>query len=140
MVDSGPFYLTHPDFVSPSLIDKRGQGELSCVLDSVAAPIYTKLCMVLIIKEPRSFQWDKGNIGKNLAKHGVSDVECEEVFSDKHKVIKEDTSHSKDEKRYIMLGVTKRGRLLYVVFTIREEAVRVISARTINKKEIKLYE
>ena len=96
--------------------------------------------MALIIKEPLSFQWDKGNSGKNLLNHAVSDAECEEVFSDKRKVIREDPSHSKDEKRYIMLGVTKRGRLLYVVFTTRGEEVRIILVRAINKKEIKLYE
>ena len=38
------------------------------------------------------------------------------------------------------VGKTKTGRLLFVVFTIRENRVRIISARDVNKKEVHLYE
>lgn len=87
------------------------------------------------------FIWDKGNVDKNWIKHQVTNSECEEVFFDKKKVIFRDILHSRnEERRHKILGKTKRGRLLFVVFTIREDKIRVISARDINRKERRLYE
>ena len=86
------------------------------------------------------FQWNKGNTGKNFKKHKVKDKEAEELFFDKkHKTFK-DKLHSKGEERYRIVGKTKKGRLLFVVFTMRGGKVRIISARDINKKEVYLYE
>ena len=84
------------------------------------------------------FEWDKGNSGKNL-KHKVKDTECEEVFFDRGKRILKDPIHSQNEKRHIILGKTKKNRLLYLVITMRGKKIRVISARDINKKEVSLY-
>ncbi|OGI59972.1 hypothetical protein A2814_01555 [Candidatus Nomurabacteria bacterium RIFCSPHIGHO2_01_FULL_38_19] len=93
-----------------------------------------------ILKEVSGFEWDKGNKIKNLTKHKVSQDECEETFFDYNRKVQKDLLHSRDEERYILLGQTKYKRLLYIIFTIRKEKVRVISARDINKKERKLYE
>ncbi len=92
-----------------------------------------------VLSEPIEFEWDKGNIGKNLAGHKVLDQECEEAFFDSNKEITKDAFHSDKEDRYVLLGKTKQQRLLFVVFTIRNCRVRVISARDINKKESKSY-
>lgn len=92
-----------------------------------------------INKEPVEFEWDKGNAGKN-AKHGVSDYECEETFFDETKRALKDVLHSESEERHILLGKTKKRKLLYVVYTKRGKKVRVISARPINRKERHLYE
>ncbi len=93
-----------------------------------------------INKKLFEFQWDKGNIEKNK-KHNVEDKEAEEVFLDDGKVILKDKLHSIGlEERFILLGKTKRNRLLYVVFTHRDDKLRIISARDINKKEVYLYE
>lgn len=92
-----------------------------------------------ILKKPLEFEWDKGNIGKNK-KHNVADKEAEEVFFDEKKVIYKDIFHSQKEERFIILGKTKKERLLYTVFTIRGKKIRIISARDINKKEVRLYE
>ena len=93
-----------------------------------------------IFKGPLGFQWDKGNIGKSFKNHKVEDKEAEEPFFDrKHKTFK-DKLHSKDEERYRIVGKTKKGRLLLVVFTMRGKKIRMISARDINKKEVYLYE
>ena len=87
------------------------------------------------------FEWDSGNSNKNKLKHAVEDWECEEVFFDSKKVMFKDKLHSRNEQRFILLGKTKHERLLYIVFTTRNEKVRVISARDITKrKEIELYE
>ncbi|HLD25518.1 MAG TPA: BrnT family toxin [Candidatus Andersenbacteria bacterium] len=93
-----------------------------------------------VLKKPVHFQWDKGNSSKNLNKHGVHDNECEEAFFDPHKKILQDKKHSiLPEKRYILLGRTGAGRLLFLVFTIRGSSIRIISARDLNHKERTLY-
>jgi uncharacterized protein len=92
-----------------------------------------------IIKDAFEFEWDKGNIGKNK-KHKVEDREAEEVFLDQGKIILKDKLHSQKEERFIILGKTKKDRLLYLVFTRRKKSIRIISARDINKKEVLLYE
>src|SRR3990167_3990207 len=92
-----------------------------------------------VLREALEFEWNKGNSGKNK-KHNVKDQEAEEVFLDKKKVIYKDKLHSKIEERFIILGKTKKGRLLYVVFTKRKKEIRVISTRSINKKEVHIYE
>jgi hypothetical protein len=88
----------------------------------------------------KEFQWDDGNKDKNWKKHKVTNEECEEVFFDDNKRIFKDVLYSAREARYILIGKTKHGRLLFVVFTIRRNKVRIISARDINKKERILYE
>lgn len=86
------------------------------------------------------FEWDHGNSGKNHQKHGVTDEEGEEVFFDPGKRLVRDTLHSGTEARYLLIGQTKVGRLLFVVFTLRQHKVRVVSARDLNKRERFLYE
>ncbi|MEK7541954.1 MAG: BrnT family toxin [Patescibacteria group bacterium] len=86
------------------------------------------------------FEWDAHNRDKNLTKHRVTDDECEEVFFDEKKKILKDLLHSGAEKRYVIVGNTKKGRVLFVAFTIRNNKIRVISARDLNKKECHLYE
>lgn len=93
-----------------------------------------------VLEEISGFEWDNGNKIKNLTKHKVSQDECEETFFDPNRKIQKDLLHSAEEKRYVLLGHTKYKRLLYIVFTIRKEKVRIISARDINKRERKLYE
>jgi uncharacterized protein len=93
-----------------------------------------------IFAEAAGFEWDAGNREKSLKKHGVSNTECEEVFADERRAVREDVKHSAEEKRHYLIGTTKRGRLLFISYTIRNTMIRVISARDINKKERKLYE
>lgn len=92
-----------------------------------------------IDKSAVEFEWDKGNIGKNI-KHRVKDQEAEEIFFDENKVILKDVLHSKTEERFIILGRTKADRILYAVFTKRKKKIRIISVRDLNKKEVQLYE
>jgi len=94
---------------------------------------------MVTIKEPTEFIWDGSNKDKNWIKHKVTNQECEEIFSDRDKRIYKDRLHSEKEKRFILLGRTKKERLLYTVFTIRNKKIRIISSRDVNKKEVKLY-
>lgn len=85
------------------------------------------------------FEWDKANT-LHIANHEVTPEEAEEVFSDKSNALREDLKHSLIEKRFLIIGKTKKGRLLYQVFTRRKNDIRVISSRDINRKEVALYE
>lgn len=96
--------------------------------------------MAVVIKEPIKFIWDKGNKDKSWLKHKATNSESEEIFFDANKKISKDKFHSGKEERFIVLGRTRKERLLFVVFTVRGEKVRVISARDVNRKERRLYE
>lgn len=85
------------------------------------------------------FQWDEGNSDKNLERHRVSDGECEQVFFNDPLVGGEHEGHSGDEPRGFALGQTDAGRELFVVSTIRDQLVRVISAREMTRAEKKRY-
>ncbi|MEW6141369.1 MAG: BrnT family toxin [Thermodesulfobacteriota bacterium] len=85
------------------------------------------------------FDWDKGNADKNWIRHTVSRLECEQVFFNLPLVVGDDSKHSKIESRYFALGHTDKGRWLFVVFTVRGDRIRVISARDMNRKERRIY-
>ncbi len=85
------------------------------------------------------FEWDKGNIDKNWIKHRVSSSECEQIFFNRPILIQDDISHSESEERYYALGKTNINRFLFVVFTIRTNLIRVISARDMSRKERRMY-
>lgn len=93
-----------------------------------------------ISRDTLEFEWDEGNKGKNLKKHGVTDGESEETFFDTKKKIFKDVLHSDAEKRDVLLGQTKQRRVLFIAFTKRKSKVRIISSRPLNRKEKHLYE
>jgi uncharacterized protein len=86
------------------------------------------------------FEWDAGNADKNWTRHRVSQIECEQVFFNQPLVVREDELHSLGEHRQFALGSTDAGRLLFVVYTLRGERVRIISARDMTARERKDYE
>ena len=85
------------------------------------------------------FQWDDGNSEKNWISHQVAKSECEQIFFNQPLVIGNDEKHSKIEKRYYVLGQTDCDRQLYIVCTVRQNLIRVISARDMSKKEREVY-
>ena len=94
-----------------------------------------------ILPEPISFEWDKGNIDKNFKKHTVTNQEAEEIFVNEPIFLFEDEKHSSSiEKRNMIWGTTKKGRRLTIIYTIRNNKVRIISARDLNRKERREYE
>jgi len=94
---------------------------------------------MLEIDHLKGFDWDEGNIDKNWIKHRISNSECEEVFFNLPLLLADDTEHSQDEKRYYVLGQTNARRFLFIAFTVRENKIRVISARDMNRKEERAY-
>lgn len=89
---------------------------------------------------PVSFDWNEGNREKNWVKHRVMIEECEQVFVNIPLLIIEDPGHSKEEQRYAAFGRANNGRLLFIIFTWRNEQIRIISARNQDKKERRQYE
>jgi hypothetical protein len=85
------------------------------------------------------FEWDNHNAAKIWSKHHVSPSECEQIFFNLPLIVADDEKHSEKEKRYYVLGHTDTGRLLFAVFTIRGDKIRVISARDMSRKERKVY-
>lgn len=89
--------------------------------------------------QPEGFEWDRGNENKNVVKHGVSNKEAEQVFFN-NPIIFDDKKHStKKEQRYYALGRTNSNKLPTIVFTIRNNNIRVISARPMGKREKEVY-
>jgi len=86
------------------------------------------------------FDWDEGNREKNWLKHRVTTGECEEAFFNLPLLLQPDQSHSQAELRYFVLGQTNVGRYLFIAFTVRNDKIRVISAREMSQKERAIYE
>ena len=85
------------------------------------------------------FDWDGGNIEKNLIKHGINCQESEEIFLDINAVHREDNKHSLKEQRFSPIGKSFSNKILIAFFTIRKNKIRIISVRGVNKKEKSLY-
>lgn len=84
------------------------------------------------------FEWDRRKAAANLARHGVSFEEAETAFADELGAYYPDTLH---EDRFILIGYSKRRRLLYVVHAeVTAHAIRIISARKATKREKAHYE
>lgn len=89
---------------------------------------------------PLSFEWDEDNRTKNWIKHKVDYKECEEIFTNRPLKTYKDIKHSQNENRFVALGITNNSRSLSVVFTIRINRIRIISARDMSRKERNVYE
>ena len=87
------------------------------------------------------FDWDERKNTANIKKHGVSFEEAQTVFLDENAIRYFDPDHSKDEDRFIMLGMSFKLRVLVVCHCYKssDSIIRIISARRANKKESKDY-
>ena len=86
------------------------------------------------------FEWDRRKARINAATHGVSFEESLTVFTDPLARIFDDPTHSTGEVREIIVGHSRRRRLLVVSFTERGDAVRIVNARRATKNERHDYE
>ena len=88
------------------------------------------------------FEWDTLKNDINIQKHGVSFPEAITVFDDDNALLISDINHSLDEERFIIIGLSKMPRVLYVCHCYREQsdAIRIISARVATKTEENYYE
>ena len=86
-----------------------------------------------------TFEWNSRKASTNLEKHGISFETASEIFHDPFvQVVAEEIVD--DEEREAVIGMTVDWRLLYVVYVMREEVVRIISTRLVTNAERRNYE
>ena len=83
-------------------------------------------------------EFDPTKAEKNHAKHGVSFEEAASALLDPMALRSEDPDAA-GESRWILLGMSSEARLLTVVYTLRGERIRLISARKATRKEAQQY-
>ena len=87
------------------------------------------------------FEWDPNKATSNIRKHGVSFDEAVTVFKDPLAFIFDDIAHAEHEHREIIIGASSLRRMVLVCFVERlEDVIRIISARSATRQEIKDYE
>jgi uncharacterized protein len=84
------------------------------------------------------FVWHARKAAANLKKHGVAFEEASTAFEDKLAAYYPDALH---DDRFILIGYSRRQRLLYVIYAeVEADAIRIISARKATKHEKARYE
>ena len=83
------------------------------------------------------FEWDDEKAALNWRKHRIKFEDAAQVFADENRIDYCDDDHSDDEDRYVTIG--KIDKILYVVYTERGIATRLISARKATAKERRDY-
>jgi uncharacterized DUF497 family protein len=85
------------------------------------------------------YEWDPAKAAANLEKHGVSFADAVTALEDELALTIQDPD-SAGEDRLVSIGMDATGQLLVTVFTLRADAVRIISSRKASKGERKRYE
>ncbi len=96
----------------------------------------------ILEQEIFEFEWDEGNLTKNLKKHRITSESAEQVFLNKDLIVPLgiQVAPVTNEPRFGLLGSDFSGKRLSLCFTIREGRIRIISARPMSKLERKNYE
>lgn len=84
------------------------------------------------------FEWDDSKAKENKSKHRISFADTFAVFEDPNAVTIDD--FQRGEQRYVTIGMYAFGRIFIVVYTWREENIRIISARKAMRYEVRQYE
>lgn len=87
--------------------------------------------------EDRLIEWDDEKNEINKRKHGLGFETAAYVFLDPYRLEKYDALHSDEEDRYQVIGCV--GKVLFVVYTERSDATRIISARPATAEERRAY-
>ncbi len=86
------------------------------------------------------YEWDLQKARRDLQKHGVAFDEAASVFLDPTALTFSDPDHSEEEDREITIGLSGKGRVIFVSHCERGERLRLISARKASRKERQQYE
>jgi len=84
------------------------------------------------------YQWNRDKALANLRKHGIDFADAVSVFSDDLAMTISDDRF--DEERFITIGMDAFGRVLVVVYTMRDDEIRIISACKATRQEQQQYE
>ena len=85
------------------------------------------------------FEWDDAKSNACLAQRGFDFAYAIRVFMDDDRIVRLDRRWDYGEDRYRLLGAIE-GRVFVVIYTMRGSAIRIISARKANGKEVRAYE
>ena len=88
---------------------------------------------------PMNFEWDEAKSEACFTQRGFDFGYAAQAFFDTNRTVHADTRHSYGEKRYQLMGMIEQ-RLFVVVYTARPDAMRIISARKANQRELRHYE
>lgn len=86
------------------------------------------------------FEWNREKRTRNLRNHGIDFSESIEAFDDPLARIRSDPDHSRAEHRFIIVGRTKKDRVLLTMFVERGAEIRIISSRRATRREVRDYE
>ena len=86
------------------------------------------------------FEWDTQKAATNLRKHGLSLESASEVFFDPMLVVVDDDELVGDELREKVIGMTREWRVILVVYVMRNDRIRLISAQDATSLERNYYE
>jgi len=87
-----------------------------------------------------TFEWDDRKEQINISKHGIDFSTAALVFGDDNRIEKYDESHSMTEYRYVTIGeINGIAVIVVVVYTEREDSIKIISARLATKIEKEAY-
>ena len=87
-----------------------------------------------------TFEWDAEKARQNVDKHGISFEEAVTAFGDPLSLTVSDPDLSDSEERQLLLGMSRRSRLVVVAFTERGDRLRIITARRASRREKRKYE
>ena len=90
------------------------------------------------IERAAGFEWDEANRA-HCRKHGMEPEEIETVFAGNPRIAP-DWKHSAQEARFLAIGRTEEGRAAFIVFTMRGDRIRPLSARYMHAKEVEQYD
>ena len=85
------------------------------------------------------FEWDEDKSEACFQQRGFDFAYAAQVFFDSNRTIKPDTRRDYGEERYQLYGHIE-GRLYVVAWTLRQDVIRIISARKANQREVKNHE
>jgi len=85
------------------------------------------------------FEWEEAKNSTCFERQGFDFAYAVRAFLDPHRIVEQDRRRDYGEDRYRLLG-TVDGHAYVVVYTVRGSAVRIISARKANGKEVADYE
>jgi uncharacterized DUF497 family protein len=84
--------------------------------------------------QDEAFEWDDAKAALNWRNHGVSFEMARDLFKDIFAIEGTDDRHGETEEQFVTVGMVE-GRLLFVAFTLRDERIRIISAREAESRE-----
>jgi len=83
------------------------------------------------------FEFDPAKSELNRSKHGIDFTAAQQLWEDPGRLVI--PARTSDEPRYLLIGIWA-DKHWSAIFTLRKEAVRIISVRRARSEEMELYE